>query len=800
MKNKFFISVVAILASIFFSLPGLAAPGAEEEKTSIHEIELETHQDYQVVEENTGDISKLARKAASSSVNKTVFGFHPYWMGDAYKDYRGDLLTHVAYFGVKLNADGTVSDKHDWPHTDLVSWAHERGVKVVLVARNFTTSEVTTLLASSANRERAANNLLAEVKAAGADGVNIDFEYVAGSQRNNFVTFIQNLSSVFHNNITDSHVSIDTPAVDWNNGYDFAKLAEASDGLMIMAYDYHWSSASQAGPVAPYDDSSKWGGYNVVSTLETYLTATGDDRGKLILGVPYYGYDWPTSSASVPTNTTGTGTAKAYNDIQADLASGKSRKWDEDSRSPYYNYGSYRQVWYEDASSLNYKYDLVNSSGIAGIGIWALGYDGARTELWDRIEEKFGKLSSFSLLTPPDGSVISEARPTFRWNEVTGSGVSYKLRYSRFANFSSYQDVNGIGSTSHTLGSDLTPGTYYWKVLAYNGDEEIWSNEAWNFAYDPNSGNPELSIVTAAGPGGGPHVRSFSYFGEEQQSPHKLFPYPEAFRGGVYVAAGDVDADGTDEIITAPRAGGGPQVRVFEQDGSPRGIELWPFHPSSRTGISVAAGDVDGDGKDEIAVAQAEQGHAWVKVYRYNNEKTIIGEWNAFGNAECGASVAMGDIDKDGKAEIIVGAGPGGGPQIRVFEADGTPKPIQFFAFSPSYRGGVDVAAGDVDGDGKDEIGVTQKNEQAWTKVYRYNNEKTIVGEWKAFGDFSVGGFIELGDVDRDGLAEVVIGAGNTGGPQILGFKATGQSLSFVNFFAYARGFRGGTDVALANF
>ncbi|MBU1178224.1 VCBS repeat-containing protein [Patescibacteria group bacterium] len=696
--------------SVFLTTKFEATAGEINQTLSIHQLETEKYQGYQPTTEfenqsaSGGEITPLAQQSAVT-INRDVFGFHPYWMTNSYENYRYDLLSHVAYFGAKIETNGDITDTHEWPHYGLVNKAHQNGVKVVLVARNFTSSEVSALLSNSTARSRAINNLVTEVQKGGGDGVNIDFEYVLEPQRDNFVTFMTDLANTFHTQIPGSHVSIDMPAVDWWNSYDYARLGAAVDALMIMGYDYHYAGSSQAGPVAPLATDGKWSNssYNVTNTIETYLEDV--DPGKILLGVPYYGYDWEVSSNSVPANTTSRGSAKTYAEAAGEAAT-RGRQWDSDSYTPFYQYGNYHQAWYDDTESLGSKYDLVNNQNLAGIGIWALGYDGSRTELWEKMEEKF------------------EART----------------------------------------------------------DESV---------------NNYLSVVTGAGRGGGPHVRAFNLEGEAQANPNKLFPYPEDFHGGINVATGDIDGDGEDEIITAPKAGGGPQVRVFEGDGTPRGIEIWPFHPNSRTGINVATGDTDGDGKDEITVSQEQDGHAWVKVYRYNNEKTVLGEWNAYDDAECGASVAMGDIDYDGQAEVIVGAGPGGGPHIRVYEADGTRKAIQFFAFHPNYHGGIDVAAGDIDNDGKADIGVCQQTEQAWCKVYRYNMEHTLYAEWKAYGEFTVGARLDMADIDGDSRAEVVTGAGATGGPQVRAFEYDGTAFTRTNFFAYDTKFRGGVDVAV---
>lgn len=306
------------------------------------------------------------------------------------------------------------------------------------------------------------------------------------------------------------------------------------------------------------------------------------------------------------------------------------------------------------------------------------------------------------------------------------------------------------------------------------------------------------------------HVRSFQTNGEADDPQTNFFAFSENFKGGAFIDTGDFDKDGKDEIITGAGPGGGPQMRLFEKDGTLKD-QFFPFHPQFRGGISVAAGDVDGDGKAELGVCQSQDGQAWVKVYRNNKEKTILAHWNAFGSPEVGCNIAMGDIDNDGFDEAIIGAGPGGGPMIRVYDIGTTPiagpnhgatlKPIQFFAFHPNNRSGINVTVGDVDNDGKAEIGVAWRHpDEGYVKIYRYNNEKTIFGEWRAYPQgLGTGASIKLADIDSDGKAEMITGAGQTGSPYVRLFEADGTPKN-INFYAFDQKFRGGIRVTAGNF
>ena len=121
----------------------------------------------------------------------------------------------------------------------------------------------------------------------------------------------------------------------------------------------------------------------------------GVTASKLLLGLPYYGREWETVSATAPSTTTGNFTSsRTYNYVKNNPTtySAANKKWESTCYNPFYVYlsgGMNRQCWIDDVYSMGRKYDLVNQRRIGGIGIWALGYDNGYNDLWQLIEDKF---------------------------------------------------------------------------------------------------------------------------------------------------------------------------------------------------------------------------------------------------------------------------------------------------------------------------------------------------------------------------------------------------------------------------
>ena len=199
-------------------------------------------------------------------------------------------------------------------------------------------------------------------------------------------------------------------------------------------------------------------------------------------------------------------------------------------------------------------------------------------------------------------------------------------------------------------------------------------------------------------------------------SPDTEFSAYGATGFGVNVTAGDVDGDLHDEIITGAGPGAiyGPHVRGFEGDGTPIAGLNFLAYGTLKYGVNVACGDIDADGFDEIITGAGPGAVFGPHVRGWNFDGGSVSalsgvSYFAYGTPKWGVNVACGDIDGDGYDEIVTGPGPGSvyGPHVRGWNVDGgTATPISgvsYFAYG-TLKYGVNVTCGDVDGDGIDEI------------------------------------------------------------------------------------------------
>ncbi|MFA6525071.1 MAG: VCBS repeat domain-containing M23 family metallopeptidase [Patescibacteria group bacterium] len=182
------------------------------------------------------------------------------------------------------------------------------------------------------------------------------------------------------------------------------------------------------------------------------------------------------------------------------------------------------------------------------------------------------------------------------------------------------------------------------------------------------------------------------------------------------------------------------------------------------------------------------------KIFSAVDGPTLHNELLPYAQFKGGASITTGNLDNSYEGiELVTGAGPGGGPHLRVFSENGDVL-NQFFAYAEDFKGGLDVTTGDIDGDGNDEI-ITIPGPGMSANVRIYTPSGELLNEFMAYPEFAkMGGNVSAADLNSDGRAEIVTGTLAGGGPQVRVFRPDGSLL--YQFFAYAENFRGGVDVA----
>ncbi len=391
-----------ILLLFLLGFLGICNSGFSQQiRPSIHQEQMEHYNSLGIPANDYNKINKTVLRPPSTNkqqactLDKIVYGWHPYWENGNEVNYDWDRLSHLCYFGYDVNAStGNALTTNGWATASPVTAALNNGKKVHLCVTLF--SSHATFFGSSNAQQTLINNLISLIQSRGAHGINIDFEGVPSSYRTNLTNFIISLSNQMKAAIPNSELTIALYAVDWGNVFDIPTLKNYIDLFVIMGYDYHWTGSAQAGPNDPlywYNSTGNSYDYNLSRSVTFYL-AQGLPKSQLCLGLPYYGREWPTVGSGFYSNTTGSGSARIYDNVRnnsSGVYSAANKSWNTTGRTDRYTYnnGSWRQCFISMESAIQERMDFINKRGLAGMGIWALGYDNGYSEFWDAIQDNF---------------------------------------------------------------------------------------------------------------------------------------------------------------------------------------------------------------------------------------------------------------------------------------------------------------------------------------------------------------------------------------------------------------------------
>jgi hypothetical protein len=248
-------------------------------------------------------------------------------------------------------------------------------------------------------------------------------------------------------------------------------------------------------------------------------------------------------------------------------------------------------------------------------------------------------------------------------------------------------------------------------------------------------------------------------------------------------------------------AGATPYVAVYDAVAHQPKFQFYAFATAFRGGVRVAVGDVNGDGVSDVIVAAGPGGSPHVRVLDGLTGAQLsgaIGSFDAYAHAFTGGVyVAAADVNGDGFADVITGAGPGGGPDVSVFDGRTGQRLYEFYAQAKGFTGGVPVAGGDVNGDGYGDViaGAGQGGAPS-VQVFSGKNLAKLTSFFAYTWTFAGGANVGAGDLNGDGKADIITGMGRGTGstPEVKAFSGANGAL-LADFFAYPKTTTSGTKV-----
>jgi spore germination protein len=287
-------------------------------------------------------------------------------------------LDEVSPYWYWVYDNGSILKTHkDSEDPEFISFCNEKGIDIIpMVSNNHDPEVVTSICRNKSVQDRHISGLLNLTKKNPFTGLDINYESIKTQDRDVYSNFINNLSARMHSQGKTLSVSVFPKVAEWEyregpDGYDYEELSIHADQIRVMAYNLHWSSCPESGPIESYE----W----VDDVMEYSASAVSSE--KLILGIPQFSYDWRVDKNG---RTLSVATNRTYNEVMKIMEEYNApRKWDSVARTPFVDYkgldGYLHSIHYCDRESVYHELKLVQKYRVHGISFWKIGGEDSAT-------------------------------------------------------------------------------------------------------------------------------------------------------------------------------------------------------------------------------------------------------------------------------------------------------------------------------------------------------------------------------------------------------------------------------------
>lgn len=280
-----------------------------------------------------------------------------------------EQLTYMMPFAYEVKRDGSLTSLN-WGSLSEVAKTHRVETVIVLVNLEnhaFSDTLAHTIFTDENVKQKVFEQTVAEAEKRGTKHIHIDFEYIDKADRENYVAFLKEFRDFAKGYAFSASLAPKTSADQpgkWYGGHDYKGIGEVVDFVVIMTYEWGYSGGPPmaVSPIGP-----------VRKVLEYAITEI--EPNKILMGQNLYGYDW-----TLPYKP-GNPNAKALNPQQAiQLAQSRNAaiEYDQTAQAPFFHYwldGKEHEVWFEDARSIQAKFNLLKELKLLGISYWHSGFD-----------------------------------------------------------------------------------------------------------------------------------------------------------------------------------------------------------------------------------------------------------------------------------------------------------------------------------------------------------------------------------------------------------------------------------------